>query len=263
MDSNSLEKILKIASTTWRESVRSKVLYTLFFFAVALVLLTTLFGAVTVGDQVKVIEDFGLFACSFFTVAYAVIAGAALLHKELQRKTVYNILAKPVRRAEFVIGKYLGMLGTVALMLALLGPALVAYVFLFKGRMDWLILEAVFGILLQLVIVAAVAIFFSAIVVTPLLSGAFTLAVFLAGRSTEYVLYFVKDGSVKGIAAKILEWIYFLLPHLDTMDLANQAVYGVGAPFAQLCWSTLYAVGYAGILLVSAIIIFERRQFDA
>lgn len=258
-----MEKVWLIALTTLRESVRSKVLYSLFFFAILLVLLTTLFGAVTIGDQVKVIEDFGLFAVSFFTVAYTVISGAALLHKELQRKTIYNILAKPVRRWEFIVGKYFGMLGTVLLMMLLLGPGLMLYVFLFKGELEWQLLAAVLYIFLQLAIVSAAALFFSAMVVTPLLSGAFTFGVFLAGRSTEYLLFFVKDGSLKGAAAELLEWLYLLLPHLNRLDVSNQVVYGAALSGSHLLWSAGYAAGYSAVLLLLAVIIFERREFDS
>jgi Cu-processing system permease protein len=238
------------------------VLYALFFFALLLLCISAFFGAVTIGDQVKIIKDFGLFSMTAFTVAYAVITGASLLHKELSRKTVYNILAKPVRRGEFLCGKYLGMLATVVLMLVIMGAGLILFAACFSGAPDPLLLYACFFIFLQLVIVCACSIFFSAIVVTPMLSGAFSFGLFLAGRSSEYLLYFVSSGGITGIGAKLLRLAYHLLPHLDTLDISNQIVYGRAVGLDFMAWSLAYSAGYAGVLIILAGFIFKRREFN-
>ena len=86
-----LDKVMNIALNTVRETIRSKILYSLFFFLILLLAVSAFFGTVTIGDQEKVIKDFGLFALSLFSVLYAVISGSLLLAKELQRKTLYNL----------------------------------------------------------------------------------------------------------------------------------------------------------------------------
>ena len=255
-------RVAAIALTTFRESIRSKVLYAFFFFAAVLIAVSSLFGSVTIGDQVKVIKDFGLFSISLFATAYAVIAGAALLNKELSRKTVYNILAKPVRRPEFLCGKYFGLLAMAWLMALLMGAGLSLFCALFEGGADLALLSAYFFIALQLMIVCALAIFFSAAAETPMLSGAFTFAVFLAGRSSAYLLYFVQSGDISGGGAAALKAVYYLLPHFDLLDFSNQAVYGIFPGWQAGGWAAAYAVGYAGALLVLAALLFKRREFN-
>jgi Cu-processing system permease protein len=257
-----MDRVLLIALTTFRESVRSRVLYLVAFCAVILVAVAALFGTVTIGDQLQVIKDFGLFSVSLCPVGFAVIAGSALLHKELAKKTVYNILAKPVPRYEFILGKYLGMLATSTLLLMLLGIILSLFVMLFGGAFDASLLQGYLFSFFELVIVCAAAIFFSSCVVTPLLSGLFTFGVFLAGRSTEYLLYFVKEGAVEGLGRSILQALYYALPHLNDLNIANELVYGKTVTLAYTLYAGLYAVGYAGVLLVLAQMIFNKREFN-
>jgi len=255
-------KIVAIALTTFRESVRSKVLYSVLFFAVVMVLVSALFGTVTIGDQVRVIKDFGLMSVSLFPVAFAVIAGTSLLSKELAKKTIYNILAKPVRRSEFLWGKYFGMLATTIVMALAMGAGLSAFAWVLEGRIDDALFVGYAFSIMELIVVCAAAIFFSSIVVTPLLSGLFTFGVFLAGRSAEYVLFFIKEKSVNGPLATFLRGLYAVLPHLDLMNFSNALVYGKYPPFDYALFCLLYAMGYAGVLLILAGMIFSRREFN-
>lgn len=256
-----MEKVWIIALNTYRESIRSKILYSTFFFAGLIVLVTTIFGSVTIGDQVKVIKDFGLMSISLFSVGYIVIAGATLLEKELAKKTIFNLLAKPVRRGEFVLGKWLGLLMTSLLLAFTMTVALVGYVALFEGGVDSLLLLSGLFIVLELAIVSATAIFFSSLVVTPLLNGLFTFAVFLVGRNVEYVSYFVKTGEVEGLSKVVLDLLYFILPHLDKLNFHNSIVYGVPVPSGLILNAVLYTAGYAGVLMVLANFLFKRREF--
>ena len=254
-------KIFSIALNTFRESVRSKILYSIMFFALVLVAVSAFFGTVTIGDQVMVIKDFGLMSISLFSVAFAVISGSTLLYKELSKKTVYNILAKPVSRAQFVLGKYLGMYVTVAVLASLMGLGLSLFVSMFEGRADMLLFEAYFYILLELLIVCAAAMFFSSIVVTPMLSGLFTFGVFLAGRSAAQMLYFVSPQS-DSLGATAIRFLCSILPRLDILNVGNDLVYGASISKDHLLWAVLYALAYSGVLLILASVIFKRREFN-
>ncbi|MCB0338381.1 MAG: ABC transporter permease subunit [Bdellovibrionales bacterium] len=254
-------KVYVIALNTFRELIRSKVLYSVVFFAVLVVSVSALFGSVTIGDQVKVIKDFGLFSISFFGVCFGVISGSNLLSKELNRKTIYNILAKPVHRWEFLLGKELGLIATMTVLVSLMGLGLVGFVYVFTGAPDLLLLQACYCILLELIIVTSVVIFFSSIVVTPLLSGLFSFAVFLAGRSVQYIdqmKTFVGEGSIRSL----LEGVYWLLPHLDRLNISSFVVYGHAARSDFLLSALVYALGYSGILLVLASYFFKYRDFN-
>jgi Cu-processing system permease protein len=258
-----MDKILAIALTTYRELMRSKILYLVIFFSMILVGVSALFGIVTIGDQVKVIKDFGLMTISLFSTAFAIISGTALLSKELSRKTIYNILAKPVQRWQFLLGKYLGMWGTASTLVLMMAGGLLVFLSFFENGVDFLLIQAIISIIFELIIVCAAAIFFSAIVVTPVLAGMFTVAVFIAGRSCEYILYFIREGLVSSEFAKqALRVTYLALPHLDMLHISNDVVYGVGQSFGFFVISFLHAVGYAAVLLTLAQIIFRRREFN-
>ncbi|MCB0354392.1 MAG: ABC transporter permease subunit, partial [Bdellovibrionales bacterium] len=225
MSRAAVDRIAVIALNTFRESMRSKVLYSLFFFAVVLILASAFFGSVSIGDQVKVIKDFGLFSVSFLGVCYVVISGASLLHKELARKTVYNILGKAVSRWEFLFGKFLGLVMAALTMMLCMAAGLVLFVSFFDKGISIPFLVAFSFIALELILICASAIFFSAIVVTPLLIGLFTFSFFLAGRSVSLILYLVDQKFVEGFGASLLKGIYYILPHFDALNVTQQAVF--------------------------------------
>lgn len=237
-------------------------LYAVVFFMAILVLVSALFGSVTIGDQIKVIKDSGLFSLSFFAVTYAVISGAGLLHKELSRRTIYNILSRPVSRAAFVSGKYLGMLATVFVLLILMTMGLSVFTAIFEGSFDSSLFTAAFFIFLQLAIICAFALFFSSIVITPLLSGLFTFGVFLAGRSSDYILFLIEHNQIEGNARTALKALYTILPHLNWLDVSNQVVYGISIPANQICGSAFYALSYVAVLFMLTVLFFSKKEFN-
>lgn len=259
-----MRAIYFIALNTYRELVRSKILYSVLFFAVILVLLSAFFGSVTIGDRVKVIKDFGLMSVSFFAVVMAVVAGSSLLHKELYKRTIFNILARPVERWQFLVGKFLGVFATIVLMIAAMGLGLSLFIFIFEGKIDWLLPLAYFYICLELMIISAAALFFSSVVVTSMLGGLFTFAIFIAGRSCEYVLQFADsaEATSKATGSFLAKAVYAILPHLNNLSIADKVVYGEAVSQGHIAWSVLYAFGYSGVLLVLASIVFKRREFN-
>lgn len=255
-------QVAALARTTFLESIRSKVLYAVLFFGALMVGVSALFGAVTIGDQLIVIKDFGLMAASLMTTGFTIIAGTTLLHKELFRKTIYNILSKSVTRTSFILGKYLGLLATAISIMSLMVLGLELFLFPFQGSIDGPVAVVSFYIALELVILCAVALFFSAIVVTPLLSGLFTFGVFLAGRSTDYIHTLIQNSAQSGDSSVLLTTLYYLLPHLSELNVANEAAYGVIPSTTHILWAGIYSCGYAAILLALTIALFNRRDFN-
>lgn len=255
-------KIRAIALNTLRESMRGKILFSTLFFALLVVAISALFSSVTIGDHVKIIKDFGLFALSFFTVLYAVISGGTLLYKELEKKTIYNILSKSVSRSDFIFGKFLGMLATALVLMLLMGLALVTFCFILQGKLDPALLQAFPYIALQVTVVCGLTIFFSTITVTPVLSGAFAFLAFFIGRSANYLMVFLESHRPPFVPKVLFELIYWILPQLDRIDISNQAVYGHLVDPSLLLFSTLYALGYSMIVLLLSVLIFSRREFN-
>ena len=252
-----------IALNTFRELVRGKTLYSVIFISAMIVAVSALFGSVSVGDQILVVKDFGLFSISASAVVFAVITGASLLHKELERKTIFNILSKPVKRWEFVIGKFLGMYCTQLIFLLLSSLVLCIFASFYNSHFDSNLLIASAFIALELLIVCASTLFFSALVVTPALSGLFSLGFFLAGRSVDYILSFIQQQEIPdGIISNSLKGVYYLLPHLPQLNISNDVVFGIIPGLNYIAWTALYALSYASALLILASILFSRREFN-
>lgn len=251
-----------IAQTTLRESIRSKILYAVLCFVALLIAAATLFGSVSIGELDVVVKDFGLFSVSLMSVAFVIISGTTLLHKELYRKTIYNLLSKSVTRGEFIAGKYLGLLATAAFIVALMCAGLVTFVGILEGEMDWPIVWAHFYILCELAVLCSVVLFFSTIVITPFLSGMFTFGLFLAGRSTGYLLKLLPESSDNSLTSYFVNSLYWVLPHLDELNVSNLAAYGDILPLSHAVWALLYTFGYSLVTLLIAWYLFLKRDFN-
>ena len=253
-------KVLALALNTSREAIRNKVLYSILLFAAVLTAVSAAFGAASIGDTLRFVKDFSFFSISLFGVITTVVLGVNLLSKELGRRTIFNILSKPVARWEFLVGKFLGLLATVISMLALMTVALVGLLFALEGRMDWQVLPVVGMMMLELAVLSAAAIFFSSIVVTPALAGLFTAATFIAGRSAGQLTYFAgpEQPVVLRAIARVLS---AALPHLDQLYVADRLSHGQTLPLSFYANATLYAGAYAAVLLLFSVVIFRRREF--
>lgn len=261
-----------IALNVFRESVRDKVLYNLVLFAVVLMGASYLIGQLTAGQDVKIIKDLGLAATSVFGLFIAVFIGIGLVSKEVEKRSIYSLLSKPIERHQLVIGKYFGLVLTLAVNLAVMAAAL--YVVL--AYMSWMapalasagwerpaldpaMLKAFFLIFCELATVTAIAVFFSTFS-TPILSAAFTFALFVAGRFSADLRNF-NQVSESPLANGLTTALYWLLPNLSPFDVRSQVVHGQPVTAAYLALSAAYALLYIGALIVGASAIFARRDF--
>jgi ABC-type transport system involved in multi-copper enzyme maturation permease subunit len=255
-----MRKIVAIALNTAREAIRNRILYSILFFAVLMVGVSAVFGAASIGDPMKYMKDFSLMSVSLFGVIIAVVLGVNLLHQELGRKTIFNILSKPVARWQFLVGKFLGLFATLAAVVGTMSTGVVLFFALLSGRWDWSLVAASAAALLEIMLVIAVALFFSSLVVTPSLAGMFTAATFIAGRSSGYLLYFIEHDHPAALRA-VAQGLYWALPRLDRFTIADQMVYGdpLAPPYAGAL--VAYTLAYAGLLLLISTGLFARREF--
>jgi ABC-type transport system involved in multi-copper enzyme maturation permease subunit len=256
-------KVLAIALNTFREAIRNKILYSILLFACVVVAISSLLGSVTIGGRINVVKDFGLFALSISGALITIISGVSLLNKELKQKTIYNILSKPVSRWQFVLGKQLGLTVTVCLMVAIMGAGLMAFVASIEGQIDWLLAEAIFFVMLEVVIISAITIFFSSVVITTTLSGLFTLAFYIAGRSIGYFNFFFSGQEQYSAGVKnVIRVLDTILPDLSLFNVNDLIVYGQSIGIDQALRATAYSFSYSAILLILASFIFNKRELN-
>jgi ABC-type transport system involved in multi-copper enzyme maturation permease subunit len=261
-----------VAVAVFRESVRDKVFYNLVLFAVLLIGASILIGQLTAGQDVKIIKDLGLAATSMFGLFIAIFVGINLVSKEVDRRSVYPLFAKPVRRSEFILGKYAGLLLTLLANTIVMTIALYAVLFfLARGvpepvqrawdapALDPALLKAIALIYVDIAVVTAVALFFSSYS-SPLLSAVFTLGVYVAGQFTADLKHF--DAMVDSPAAvAIAKVCYYVLPDFARFDVKLAVVHGIRVSGAYVAGSAAYAAVYVAALLFGAMLIFSRRDF--
>lgn len=261
-----------MALHVFRESVRDKVLYSIVAFAVLLMAASYLIGQLTAGQDVKIIKDLGLAAMSLFGLFIAIFIGIGLVAREIERRSIYALLVKPVRRSEFVVGKYLGLVGTLLVNLAIMTAAyyaVLAYMAYalppaaFKGgrpATDVMLLLAIAMIGAELALVTAVALFCSTFSSSALLSAALTAGVYVAGQFGTDLKNF--DQVVESrVAANVARALYYVLPNFAAFDVKARVVHGLPLEPGYVSLTLGYAALYVAMLLTGAVMIFSRRDF--
>lgn len=257
---SALKTILTIALNTFREAVRDRVLYNLVIFVLLIIACAILLGDLTDGNEARTIVNIGLNAILIFGAFIAIFVGVSLVSKEIERRTVFAIFAKPVKRAEFVLGKYLGLCLTLLVNVVVMGVGVsLALIYVKGGGLIYTIWGGIFLIFLELCILTAVAIMFSSFS-TPALSALLTFFVFIIGHMSASL----RDLAV-GLGSKaatiFFEIVYYLLPNLAHYSFRTESANGMVPTANMIGGAVLYAVLYSAILLFVTTIIFSRRNF--
>lgn len=284
-------KVYQIAKNTFRESIRDKILYVIAFFAALMMLASLALGWISIGDQLQVVEDFSLGILSFFGALMAVFVGTGLIYKEVDKRTIYTILSKPVARWQFILGKYFGLLAVLALAMA--GMLLAALVFVyyaatnpevtraneFAPTVEWgWYSMAVVMLFFEMMVVVSLAMLFGSIA-SPILSAIFTFSAYLLGQVAATISYMftsfipAEDPSqaAEGLSAfatrsyfllkPLSEAIFYILPDLQHFQIRNQVVLGPPPTWSQALWGMGYGVAYSAAVMVLTVILFNRKRF--
>lgn len=282
-------RLLAIAQNTFREARRDRALYVFFFFVAAVILASRLLAYISIGDKGKVIADVGLAAISVLGVLIAIFVGTGLIHKEIDKRTAYTILSKPVARWEFVIGKYLGLAAVVTVNWLAMSLFFLAYLAtlaragLGPGEAANFhaggLLFALLFVWVEILVVTALAILFGA-AASPILSAVFTFAAFAAGRLSDWIPRLAQEAREAGSAAGargldavfeaglsllrpvsglLADALMLLVPNLTLFDVRDAAVHGEALP-GDWPWRLLYAAGYVASALLAASLLFRRRR---
>ena len=264
--------IALVAGAVFRESVRDRVPYSMVLFAVVLIAASYFISELTAGQDLKIIKDLGLAAIATFGLLIAVFIGIGLVSKEVERKSVYGLLTKPITRTQFILGKFAGLVLTLAVNIAAMTLAFYAVLYYMDisasaatraawpaAALDPQLLLAIAMIFAQLTLVTALALLFSTFS-SPLLATVLTLGLWVAGHFNADLRNF--DNVVDSAAVVWLaKTVYYVLPNLAPFDVKAEVVHGLPVGMRHVALTLLYAAVYTAMLLVAAIAVFRRRDF--
>ena len=267
-----IARVRLVAWHVFKESVRDRVLYAIVAFAILLVAASLLIGQITAGQDVKIIKDLGLATIELAGIIMAVFVGIGLVAREIERRSIHGLLARPLRRWEFIVGKYAGLLLTIAVNLSLMTAAF----YLMLVWMNWsspagvraswdapavdpALLLAVALIFGEVALVTAIALFFSTFSSSALLSLLFTLGVWVAGVESQDLRHF--GDIVESPLTPIVSVVGWVVPAFSAFDVKADIVHGHFVPAALVAWRLLYAVVYSAVAVGAGIAIFSRRDF--
>jgi len=250
-----------VAVNTFREAVRDRVLYNLIFFALLMMGAAIIVGQISIGIERVVIINLGLSAISLFGLVMAIFIGVGLVYKEMEKRTLYSLLAKPIRRSEFLVGKYAGLLLTLAVNTSFMTLGLAAALF-YVGRpfvrSDASILVAVYFILLELSLITAIALFFSCFS-SPMLSTLFTLGIYVTGVFAGDIRDF-GEFTHSALLGHMTRFLYYLVPNFHNFNAIAAAAHGDSIPASLILHNTVYALLYVALVLLAASAVFSKRN---
>ena len=257
-----LYRVGVIARNVFLEVIRDRILYLIALFALLMVAATVLLPEVSAGAQDKITLDLGLAAIHLLSVIIAVFVGTGLVNKEIEKRTVLVLIAKPVSRAEFIVGKHLGLSAVLLVLIAALGVIFLAVLAL--NRIPFPVVSVVLALgftALEAILITAVAILFG-VFTSSLLATLLTFATYLMGHLTQDLVAFGNLSDNPAIQ-RVTNALYLILPDLERLNLRNEAIYGITLlpSGTELLLHLLYGLLYTALLLTIASVIFARRQF--
>lgn len=266
--SGSLKRVWAVGLVTFREAIRNRVLAVLVLFAVALMAFSLVLGELSLHEEIRVITDIGLAGISLVGVVIALFLGVNLLSKELDRKTVYFVIPKPLHRWEFLLGKYVGLATTLGLLVTLMAVTLAVFIGVQGGKHGWTLVRAEVLVLSELLLLVSVALLFSSFS-SPYLSAMFTAAIWVIGRNSVELRTFATgkmDGSVLGLLLQAVTRVLpdFHLFYISGANLGGGEIVSVHETFVSwgyVAEAATYCMLYVVTCLLLAMVLFSRRDF--
>jgi len=230
----------------------------LLFFAVTTILGSKVLGWISIGQDVKIIKDICLAAMSVFGTLIAIFVGANLVYKEMDKKTLYTLLAQPMHRYEFMLGKYLGLIAVIGVSLAFMTGGATLYLWLMDGIINAVWFQAILLIYLKLALITSFSILMSTII-SPILGAIVVVSFYFAGHATD--IFKDLPSQFEGTLTKtLLEILYFVLPNLNVFNLQSEAANNVPVAAAYVGYAATYGLAWTALLLILACMAFERRD---
>jgi len=253
-----VSRLWALASNTFREAVRDRILYSILFFAVGVLVMSVAVQEITIGDQDHVVRSVAQGAIDVFGALIAMFLGISLVYKEIERKTVYSILSKPVPRWTFVLGKYLGLVLTLGVEVIILTLLYTVMMMIQQHFPPPVLFVSMGALMLELMLLTAWATLFSTFS-TPTTAAAFTLAVYVIGHLADDIWLFGSQAQSQALreAARTLYWV---LPNFELFSLRVEAVNEQDIPWQRLWAAAGYGLAYTSAVLAVAVAVFRNRD---
>ena len=254
--------IAAIAQNTYKENLRDKILYNLVIFGLVMIAGSLLLSTLTIGERTKIIMDIGLASIEIFGTLIAIFVGIGLVSKELERRTIYTVLCKPVSRSRFILGKYLGLAITLFVNVSIMGVGFFVILSTVHVIPNFTIVAAVLLIFVQLMVLTAFALLFSTFT-TSTLSAMFTLSIYIIGHLTQDLKNLavrLSETPSSTISSTMLDVVYYILPNFEYFNLKGEAAHGVAIDPMTVGSAVAYGLLYITALLAVACLVFERRD---
>jgi len=252
-------RVLGIARNTFKEGVRDRLFFAIGIFAVVVLGSSLLIGPLSLGEQVRITQDVGLAAISIMSFMIAILVGTSIVHREVDKRTIYTVISKPVERWQFIVGKFLGLAATVSLLVCGMTVLLVLINLGVAGNLDPQILVAVFLTWMELLLLTALSVLMSTLA-SPILGAIFSLLLYVIGHASADIKELaVKFGS--GAIRAAADIVYYAVPNLEYLNVRSKVTHGVDIDLAYVAFASSYALLYSLSFLIIAVLVFERKEF--
>lgn len=247
-----------IAYNTFRETVRDKILYAILLFALGFALVSAIISQWSMGQESKILQDFALTIITVFGLLIAVFMSINIVFKEMEKRTIYTILAKPISRGQFIAGKYLGLILTLVVNFVLMCIGFIAIIWIFTGMLNPKIALAIGMIFWQMAIMIAVTLFFSTCT-SFIVSAVLSLFVYLAGNFSADII--VLGSGVENMGLYwLLKIVYYIIPNFSLLNINNYVVHSMPLSFEKIALGVVYSIVYCSLLILFAAALFKRHN---
>lgn len=266
--------IWPVAVITFKEGIRNRAIYGISIFALLLLGANLLISGMMMQEVGKVAVDMALSTISFTGLLLILFVGINLMAKDLDKRTIYMVLARPISRPQYIVEKFLGMASLIVVSIGFLSLFASLSILMVKmsypgyfPRFSWgVVFMAIAFTTLSLILISALSFLFASFSSTSFITLILTIVSYIIGQSISDVKSLVEAPQAVGIqvspvTVKVVQIAYYIFPNLSLFDIKTQAAHGLSLPPSYIFWTVSYGLVYTCIAIAIAAIIFRRREF--
>jgi ABC-type transport system involved in multi-copper enzyme maturation permease subunit len=258
---NYLKSICVIGVNTYREVIRDRILYGIVVFALLLIGLSVVLGGLSFAEQAKISADFGFAGIQIGASILAIFVGSTLVAKEIDKQTILTLLARPITRTQFILGKFVGLILVILTVMAGLAAVLAGLLLFLQLPITGLFAVALYGVILEALVLVSCTLMFG-VISRPIMTVIFASSIFLLGHWVSSLEGLMKMKSIASeptfqIGVKVAK----IIPNLERFNWRSAPIYNIDVPFQDLAYATVYAIGWMIVFLALTSFIFRRRDF--